>query len=210
MKFLILLLIQISFAFAEPDLIEHKFRPDYWTKGLHLNAGGGMNITHFDSNDRYDEIGYGLNFKTDLGYYFTNRFAIEWSSNVKFNRVNNFLIWDSLFTAGLRYRIKEYYVRAFYGKAPTVVFFNGNPPEGFENSKASRFQYDGPVYGIAIGKMFKTDAGLIWFIETSQTYQRLEEREAIHMDGQVPEVIGREKDSSTVLSVYFMVGILIF
>jgi hypothetical protein len=210
MKFLILFIFFAAFAYAESPHDQNKFSPDQWTSGLHLAAGGGVNITHFDSNDRYDEVGYGLNFKTDLGYYFTHNFAVEWSSNIKFNKVNQLLIWDTLITGGLRYRIKEYYVRGFYGKAPTVVYFNHHPPEEFENSKASRLQFDGPVYGVAWGKMFKKDNGLIWFLESSVTYQRLQEREAIHMDGEVPEVISRENDPSTVLSLYFMIGALIF
>jgi hypothetical protein len=210
MKFLILFIFCISSVLADTPKVEHKFSPDHWTTGLHLNAGGGVNVTHFDSNDRYDEVGYGLNFKTDLGYYFSHSFAIEWSSNIKFNKVNQFLIWDTLITGGIRYRIKDYYVRGFLGKAPTVIYFNHNPPEEFKNTKASRLQFDGPVYGFAFGKMFKRESGLIWFLEMAQTYQKLEEREAIHMDGQVPEVVSREKDPSTVFSVYFMIGALIF
>jgi hypothetical protein len=209
MKYLFLFLILLNFAQAEEE-VEYKFRPDYWSKGFHLIAGGGLNATHFQSDKRFDDIGYGLNFKTDLGYYFTNRFAVEWSSNVKFNRVDHYLIWDTLITGGLRYRIKDYYVRGFYGKAPTVVFFNGDPPDEYEGSKASRLQYDGPVYGLAVGKMYQHKKGYIWFIEGSGTFQRLKEREAIHMDGQTPEVVDREKDKSTVVSAYIMIGLMVF
>lgn len=207
MKYLFLLLLLSSNLFAQE---EHKFRPDYWSKGLHLAAGGGLNLVYYDSNQVYNDIGAGINFKTDLGYYFTNRFAVEWSSNVKFNRVDGYQIWDTLITFGLRYRIKEYYVRGFFGKAPTVIFFDGKNPDDFKDSSASRLQYDGPVYGLAVGKMYKKESGLIWFLEFSSTLQRLEEREAIRMDGQVPEVVGRERDPSSVLSFYAMIGVLIF
>lgn len=207
MKLLLFLMLIVNVARADEP---HVFRPDYWSRGMHLIAGGGLNAVHFTGDNQFDEIGYGVNFKTDLGYYFTNRFAIEWSSNVKFNRIDGYQVWDTLITGGIRYRMKEYYLRAFYGKAPTVIFFNGDPPDEFENSKASRLQFDGPVYGLAFGKMYKRDTGLIWFLEYSMTLQRLEEREAIHMDGQVPEVVGREKDSSTLTSFYVMIGILVF
>ncbi len=205
--FFLLLLLIVSFAHAEDAL---KFRPDYWTKGFHLNAGLGPQATYFDSDRRYNGIGVGTNFKTDLGYFFTNRFAIEWSTNAKFNMLNDFLIWDTLITGGIRYRMKEYFVRAFYGRAPTVVFFNGKVPDEYKGTKASRLQFDGPVYGLGLGKYYKSKKNLIWFLETAGTFQRLREREAIYMKGEVPVVVGSEKDKSTVLSLLFSIGILIF
>lgn len=201
-----ILFLNVAWAANEP----HVFRPDYWSRGLHLAAGGGINAVHFTSDDQFDEIGYGINFKTDLGYYFTHNFAIEWSSNVKFNQVDGYQVWDTLITGGIRYRFNEYYVRGFYGKSPTVIFFNGRVPDEYKGTKASRLQFDGPVYGLAFGKFFKKDNGLIWFLEYSASFQKLEEREAIHMDGQVPEVVGRSKDSSTITTLYLMIGILIF
>ncbi len=210
MNIYILIFLCLNFVHAKNHDDEYKFRPDYWSKGLHLNVGGGLNSTYYDADERFKTVAFGLNFKTDLGYYFTNRFAIEWSSNVKFNRISEYLVWDTLITFGLRYRMKEYYVRPFLGKAPTVVFFNGHPPAEYKGTKASRLQFDGPVYGFAVGKMFERKDGLLWFIETSATLQSLQEREAIHMDGDVPKVISRETDQSTLVSVYFMIGVLIF
>ncbi|MBA2404160.1 MAG: hypothetical protein H0V66_05265 [Bdellovibrionales bacterium] len=210
MKILFLFLILITnFARAEKE-IEYKFRPDYWSKGFHLNAGGGLNVTQFYSDDRFNDIGYGLNFKTDLGYFLTNRFAVEWSSNVKFDRLEKYLIWDTLITFGIRYRIKEFYVRGFYGRAPTVVFLSGRESDEYEDAKASRLQFDGPVYGLAVGKTLQNRNGLIWFIELSGTFQRLKSREAIHMDGEVPEVVAREEDKSSVISLYAMIGVMVF
>lgn len=207
MKVFLLLALLINTAFAE-EL--HKFRPDYWSRGLHLNAGGGINAVHYTSSDQFDEIGGGINFKTDLGYYFTNRFAIEWSSNVKFNTIDGYQVWDTLITGGIRYRIKEYYVRLFYGKSPTVIFFNGDVPEEYKGTKASRLQFDGPVYGYAVGKYYQKDNGLIWFLEGSMTLQQLKDREAIYMDGQVPEVVERGTDRGVITSLYLMIGILVF
>ena len=206
--FFLFLFLLINPAFAKEE--EYKLRPDYWSKGLHLAVGGGVNGTYYDSNERFGNWGYGLNGKTDLGYYFTNRFAIEWSSNVKFNRVTNYLVFDTLITFGLRYRIKDFYVRAFAGKAPTVVFFDGHPPKEYKGTSASRLQYDGPVFGLAVGKMFEEKNGLIWFLETSATFQKLDDRQAIKMNGQTPVVVSREKDSSRLYSLYFMIGVLIF
>jgi hypothetical protein len=208
MKAILIIVILISTAFAHED--EYKFRPDYWSKGLHLIAGGGVNGTYYDSNESYGNYGYGLNGKTDLGYYFTNRFAVEWSSNVKFNKINDYLVWDTLITFGLRYRLKEYYIRGFGGKAPTVIFFQGNPPDEYKNSSASRLQYDGPVYGLAIGKMYEDRNGLIWFLETSATFQELNDRQGIKMNGQTPVVVSRERDASRLYSLYFMIGLLVF
>ena len=205
----LLLLIILSFNFAYADE-PYQFRPDYWSKGLHLTAGGGVNTTYIDSNDRFGNIGYGLNGSTDLSYYLTNRFAVDWSSNVKFNRIQNYLVWDTLITFGVRYRIKEYYIRAFGGRAPTVIFFEGNPPKEYKASNATRLQYDGPVYGFSVGKMMQAKSGLIWFLESSATLQRLKDRQGIKMNGQVPVIVSREKDTSTLVSLYFMVGVLIF
>ena len=208
MKALLIIFVLISTSYAKED--EYKFRPDYWSKGLHLIAGGGVNGTYYDSNESYGNYGYGLNGKTDLGYYFTNRFAVEWSSNVKFNKINEYLVWDTLITFGLRYRIKEYYIRGFGGKAPTVIFFQGNPPNEYKNSSASRLQYDGPVYGLAVGKMYENRNGLVWFLETSATFQELNDRQAIKMNGQTPVVVSRERDASRLYSLYFMIGLLVF
>ncbi len=215
MRILLIILLFLNFAFATEsktnDEIEYKFRPDYWSKGFHLNIGGGLNFTEFNADKHYSGVGYGLNFKTDLGYFFTNRFALEWSSNVKFDRIHEYLVWDTLFTFGVRYRIKEYYVRAFYGKAPTVLFFNHKQPPEYKNTKASRLQFDGPVFGVALGKTFQhKEKGIIWFIEGSGTLQKLLRRDAIHMDGQVPDVISRENDNSTVVSFYLMIGMMVF
>ncbi len=207
MKFIFIFLILISSAHAQ---IEAKFRPDYWSTGLHLFFGGGLNGVHYNSDDNITEIGYGINFKTDLGYYFTNRFAVEWSSNVKFNRVDNYLIWDTLMTFGIRYRMKEYYLRGFVGRAPTVVFFDGHPPEEFDDSRIERAQFNGPVYGLGVGKLFKAEKGYIWFLETALSLQNLKHREGIRMNGEVPEVISTDKDDATVTSLYFMIGVMLF
>ena len=206
--FLLLLLVTMNVAQAAHQL--NKFRPDYWTKGFHLNAGGGLNAAYFDSDKRFTGTGLGLNLKTDLGYYFTNRFAVEWSTNVKFNSLNNYLIWDTLITGGIRYRIKDYYVRGFYGKAPTVIFFNGHAPPEYKHTTATRLQFDGPAFGMAVGKYFRHKKDLVWFLEGAGTFQRLNEREAVHVEKEVPEVVAREKDRSTIMSVYVNIGILIF
>lgn len=208
MKYIIFIFFLIStHALAKEEL---KFMPDSWTKGLHLNVGGGLQGTYFDSDDRYSGLGYGPIFKTDLGYFFNNRLAIEWSSNVKFNLVDEYLVWDTLITGGIRYRVKEYYLRAFYGKAPTVIFLNDSTPAEYKSRDAERLQFDGPVYGMAVGKYYKNDKDIIWFLETSATFQRLEERDTIRMDGEVPMVTNTVKDSSRVVSLYLMIGLLLF
>lgn len=207
MKWLIFFFLLINFAQAESD---YKFRPDYWSKGLHLVAGTGLNAVHYINDDNLNKVGYGVTLKTDLGYYFTNRFALEWSSNVKLNRMDNYFIWDTLMTAGIRYRIKEYFVRGFFGRSPTVVYFGSNVPEEYKSTGASRLQFNGPVGGLAFGKFFRHKEDLIWFLEIANSWQKLKHREAIKMRGEVPDVVESGDDNATVTSLYLTIGVLLF
>lgn len=204
MKWIIFFLLSFH-AFGKSE-----FRPDYWSKGLHLAAGTGLNAVHYIGDNNLNEFGYGVTLKTDLGYYFTNRFALEWSSNVKLNRVDDYFVWDTLMTVGARYRIKEYFVRAFFGRAPTVVYFGDKVPEEYKESGASRLQFNGPVYGLSVGKFYKHKEDLIWFLELANSWQQLKHREAIKMRGEVPEVVESGEDGATVTSLYFTIGVLLF
>lgn len=197
------------------------FDPYHWEPGLHLFAGGGINSSVYsNSEDTYDG-GIGLNLKTDLVYFLNSDWAIEASSSIKFNRVDPILIWDTLFTIGLRttlpsltyYEFGQPYGRIFVGRAPTVVFLNGNmSPSQPENKDISRIQFDGPVAGLAVGSLHETEKGMIWFVELGVSLQSLEQESSIKMDGDVPVVISNNSvtNHTTIYSSYLTFGVMAF
>lgn len=217
MKFLIILLFISVSSFAQ-ETEEYYFKPDKWLKGIHLMAGGGLNGSIYHSEAERQNQGIGLNLKTDLGYYFNDRFAIEASSNVKFNKVSEYLVWDTLLTLGVRYRFEDFpftksksmYMRAFYGIAPTV-FFLDDAPEIYRSTDASRIQYDGPVYGLALGNMYETKKGRVWFMEYGLSYQNLKNVEGIK-DDVAPQVVFKDASGGNIIiySAYLSIGVLVF
>ena len=184
-------------------------RPDYWKEGLHLFGGIGVNGSIYNSQDERQNQGFGVNFKTDLVYMTNHSYALELGSQVKFNRVQEYFIWDTQFTVGLRRRIRNYYGKVFYGRAPTV-FFLDDAPRFYERKKASRVQFDGPVYGVAIGKMYETKGGSIWFIEGNFIYQKLGEGRGVKQDGDVSEVVFRDSSSIRIYGAQVNIGLMIF
>jgi hypothetical protein len=213
--FFLLLLLSSSLAQAE------EFYPYHWTPGLHLFAGGGINTAAYTNQENTFDGGVGLNLKTDLVYFLNESWAIEAGSSIKFNRVEGYLIWDTLFTVGLRttlpsllnYEFGQPYGRIFIGRAPTVIFLNGNEsPTGTNNKDVSRIQFDGPVAGMALGTFHTTDSGLVWFTELGGSVQSLEQESEIKMDGEVPVVISSQSvgEHTTILSFYLTVGVLAF
>lgn len=197
------------------------FDPYHWEPGLHLFAGGGFNTAVYsNSKDTYDG-GLGLNLKTDLVYFLNSDWALEWSSSVKFNRVDEYLVWDTLFTVGVRttlpsftsYEYGQPYGRIFIGRAPTVLFLNGNDvPTDPTKKDVSRIQFDGPVGGLAFGTFHTTEKGLVWFTEFGGSVQSLEQESDIKMDGDVPVVISDKSvsDHTTIYSLYLTIGVLAF
>jgi hypothetical protein len=213
--FFLLLLLSSSLAQAE------EFYPYHWTPGLHLFAGGGINTAAYTNQENTFDGGVGLNLKTDLVYFLNESWAIEAGSSIKFNRVEGYLIWDTLFTVGLRttlpsllnYEFGQPYGRIFIGRAPTVIFLNGNEsPTGTNNKDVSRIQFDGPVAGMALGTFHTTESGVVWFTELGGSVQSLEQESEIKMDGEVPVVISSQSvgEHTTILSFYLTVGVLAF
>lgn len=179
---------------------------------LHLMAGGGANVSSFKAPGSGLIIGEGLNFKTDLGYYFNDQWAVEWGVQVKFNKVSDALIWDTLMTVGPRYQFKSspHYIRAFYGKSPTVLYNNG---EGFvDGGSSDRIQFDGPVWGFTVGKLYKTKKDNLWFIEGSITQQKLKDRIGIENDGDIPVETFRQENARAIeiYSVILTIGWRVF
>lgn len=218
MKKLILILL---LCVSSPALSD-ELTPDMYTPGLHLLAGGGLNSSVYSSQYEHIEGGVGLNLKTDLVYYFDSIWAVDAGSSVKFNRVDGMLLWDTQFTFGVRRNLPEIgfgkledpYVRVFLGRAPTVVFLNGESDVRVQSLKSdvNRVQYDGPVYGLTLGNMARTSKGTIWFSELSLTYQTLDHESEIKMDGEVPTVLyeGPAEPGSKIYTITFSVGVMVF
>jgi len=217
MKNILFLFLLLSSSISLAD----EFYPYHWTPGLHLFAGGGVNTAAYSNQQNTFDGGVGLNLKTDLVYFLNENWAIEAGSSIKFNRVEGYLLWDTLFTVGLRttlpsllnYEFGQPYGRIFIGRAPTVMFLNGNEsPTGTDNKDVSRIQFDGPVAGLAVGTFHTTENGLVWFTELGGSIQSLEQESEIKMEGEVPVVISNKSvsDHTTILSLYLTIGVLAF
>lgn len=212
MKLFALFFLLVSSAFAIEDS-PYYFHPMKWKPGLHLLAGGGLNAATYESGYQGNASGVGINGKTDIGYYFSDNFAVDFGSSVKFNRVEGNLIWDTLLNVGVRYRFEDspWYSRVFIGRAPTVIYPK-SVPEVYRATDPARIQYDGTVYGFSVGKMFVTKKGQVWFLEGSWTYQALEKATGIKNDGETPRTLFKD-DANTravIYSIYATVGLLVF
>lgn len=197
------------------------FETDHWSKGMHLLAGGGFNSALYTSDEDLSDGGVGLNLKTDLLYVLNPQWALEWSASVKFNRMEeNFLLWDTLLTVGVRTQLPKIYpemsgnpyARFFLGRAPTVLFLNGENPREDSNPNTSRIHFDGPVVGLGWGVLKKNEKGQVWFTEIAATAQSLENEEDVMMDGEVPLVLSRSqvKNNGRIYSIAITIGILAF
>lgn len=200
------------------------YSPSDWGSGLHLFAGGGVNSSFYTSKDRDVDGGIGLNLKTDLTYSLNSDWALELSGNVKFNRVDGYLVWDTPLTVGIRTRlpiialwdIGSPYGRVFAGRAPSVLFLNGGeapkPNPNVQDSNISRIHFDGPIGGFGLGTLNKSKTGQIWFVEVSGSVQSLEQEEDVKMEGEIPVVVSSQSvdDHSTIYSVSLTVGVLAF
>ncbi|AFY02063.1 hypothetical protein [Bdellovibrio bacteriovorus] len=197
------------------------FETDNWSDGLHLLAGGGFNSALYTSDDDHSDGGVGVNLKTDLLYVFHPEWAVEWSASVKFNRMeDSFLLWDTLLTMGIRTQLPKIYpemegtpyARLFVGRAPTVLFLNGETPKGVSDPSTSRIHFDGPVVGLGWGILKKNSKGQVWFTEIAATAQTLESEEDVMMDGEVPLVLSRNQvtNNARIYSIAVTFGILAF
>lgn len=207
--FIIFFLLPL-FASAQLFDNEERFLTDDWSEGLHIFVGAGLNSSNYHSNSRRNYLGLGINFKTDVGWYFHHDWAIESSASVKFNKLNGDLIWDTLLTLGLRYRIEEHYLRGFAGAGVLVIVLGEDQPTANNNTK--RLHMDGPAFGLGFGRTKKTETGKIWFIELNGTAQLITHRDEVAVDGQYPIAISSEpvNDNSTIYSLQFTIGGLLF
>ncbi len=219
-KFTLIVVLFLGPAIAHASEPQREFEPATWSEGAHLLAGLGLNSSLFTSDSERRDLGIGAYLKTDLDYFFSSSFAVEFSSGIEFNKVDAFLLWNTQVTLGIRYRIprdplfhtRSSYVRAFFGRSPTVIFLNGNAPPEYAALGIERLHFDGPVGGASIGMFRQTPGNRVWFYEFSFTVQRLEQENAVRMQGEVPIVLiqNNTTDHSTIYGLNFAVGTIFF
>ncbi len=224
------LLLLAALIFAAPARSETRdgevievsdFTSRHWTRGLHLNAGLGVNSTLLKNDYTHEDIGLGLNIHTDVGYYFLNDYALETSVNVMFNRVKTAIIWDTSMTFGLRARLPAYlgpdhsapYLRLAAGRGPSVFFFQGEKPAELEaRTNADRVQVEGDIYSIAYGFFQDARDGTVWYLELQQSTTIYRKIEGINEVNDVPEVVYSEHVSNheSMYSLSLTFGVLLF
>lgn len=215
---LISALLFATTAHARPS--NEEFVPEDWSEGAHLLAGLGASSSLYTSETQRRDQGIGAYLKTDLAYFFNDHFAVEMSSGIEFNKVDAFLVWNTQFTFGFRYRLpfdpffesNSSYVRAFIGRSPTVIFLNGQAPPEYQALSIERIHFDGPVAGASIGRFAQAPGRRVWFYEFTATVQRLEQLNGVRMQGEVPIVLiqANTTDRSTIYALHFAVGTLFF
>lgn len=187
-----------------------EFLTDDWSEGLHIFAGAGMNSSNYHSDERRNYLGLGSNFKTDVGWYFNHDWALESSASVKFNRVDSNLLWDTLLTLGIRYRLEDFYFRGFGGAGVLVIVLGEDQPTTRQDT--ARLHLDGPAIGAGFGKIRRTDKGKVWFTELNGTVQWLKHRDDVIVDGETPIAVSSEavNDNSTIFSLQATIGVMVF
>jgi hypothetical protein len=210
--------LPISESPMQPAEVAGSFAPSKWTDGVHLLTGIGANSSYFATDTGHQTLSLGLNFKADVGWYFSDHLALEAGSAVKFNRSDDYLLWDTLFTLGFRYRFHSSifgtdatFVRVFAGGSPTVIY-PSSPKTPFTTKGATRSQINGPVAGLGTGCFFRTQKGLNWFWELDAAYQQLRYRDAIVDQTDVPTVLQSNEvgGNPTIVSLALNLGLVLF
>lgn len=198
-----------------------KFTPASWAKGIHFMPSAGVNTSIFDSKVNEEDTGWGGVVRMDVGYYFSNDFAMEIGSSISLNRVNGYLMWDNQFNLGIRTRITFLkntdkggapYFRAFLGRGPLVLVFERSTPSEYAAIGATRLQLEGPSYGTGIGFMQLTATNTVWFMELALSVHQFETLEVIKQSEVAPVVISRQSISSrsTFSTLHLMFGMVAF
>lgn len=214
MKNLILLFsIFISTVFSHANEHKNEFSTNSWSQGLHIFAGAGLNTSSFKSTAEDVDFALGFNIKSDVGWYLNDRWAIESSASVKFNKLESDLVWDTLLTMGVRYRTNQRgnYARLFLGTSQTVLYPSGSRPDWGQS--ASRYYFMGEAIGASVGRLYKSKSiNNIWFVEFSITMQAIKSRKGVELDGEAPIVVSDENvsDNSTIHSMYITAGVMLF
>lgn len=182
-------------------------------KGLHLAAGLGVDFSFYKAELLQFEGGAGLNLKTDLIYFWNPNWAIDATSSVKLNRSEDFYLWDTLLTIGLRYHFTELqnpkwhstYIKLFAGIAPTVVSLR-------KPGISDRLQYEGAVGGLTWGIFLPDDDKSHWFFEVTGAVQHLKRRKSLTDINEIPVVTEQRilQDGSLVSSLNIVIGAFVF
>jgi hypothetical protein len=203
-------------------LIDEKpeFLPTYWKRGIHFLPGFGVNTSIFDSKVQDSDTGWGGSIRMDIGYYFTNDFALELSSSVNLNRVDGYLMWDNQFNFGARTRLTflkssdngSPYARIFAGRGPLVVVFEKKKPAEYAATGAQRLQLEGPVFGGALGLMQLSSQNSVWYMELMVSHHKFKSLEVIKSSDVAPVIISQEtiKSRSTFTTLHLIFGIVAF
>jgi hypothetical protein len=197
----------------------YAFSGGQWTQGLHLMAGLGANTAYFEAPGVNKEAGIGLNIETNVSYSFLNDFALELSTNVMFNRVKRLLIWNTLGTVGIRFRLpsdlapsQSYpYMRLAAGRGPTVFIFKGQKPDSLEVG-GDRTQVEGDIVSVAYGFFQNARDGMTWFLEFGATVNSYRKIEAIKDRKDVPEVqySANVSNDSAMYALTLTFGVVVF
>lgn len=200
---------------------------DNWGDGLQLFAGLGVNsVTLFNTNEKQD-LGIGLNIKSELVYAFSPTWAAELGSYVRFNDTQGFLIWDTILSVGVRRTLPKFgseslgqpYARLFLGQGPSAVYIDDvqvskeQQQPNSDYGEFSKLQLYGTVIGVGLGFMKKEKKSKdLWFSEFTLMYQTFYKEEQVRMDADVPVVVGKEKivgDAQTI-NIAWSIGIRMF
>lgn len=190
-----------------------------WLEGLHIDAGMGIQggVYLVEGSTRNYAVGSAI--KTDVGYYFNDRWAWEASGLIKFSRVDELRIWGTELSLGFRYRLPSGwydeqvpYFRFFGGSNINVVYTDGRKLPEFEESY-SRIQFEGPMVGIGLGGMRLTESKRnMWFWEVSVTGNWLTRESGIQNEKDVPVVVSRSAldGRSQLYTIYINLGGRVF
>lgn len=185
--------ILVAAALAGPMVPHAPARAD-WSDRLHLRAGAGMNFSTYSSRFLAEEVGSGLNLKTDLGVAFGERWALDFGSSLKFNLVEDLMLWDTLLTVGVRRHLggdgrAGPFVRVFAGVAPSVLEVRDRAKATTDlGPTVDRLVFDGEVVGVSVGSA----SGLLGggdFLEFTASLQTLRREKSIADEREIPVVV---------------------
>ncbi|HVK62347.1 MAG TPA: hypothetical protein VM432_12390 [Bdellovibrionales bacterium] len=197
-----------------------EFTPDVWTEGLHLFAGGSGNCAILYSDEKSNDVGMGVGLRTDASYFLSNYYALEFGANVAFYRIEDFTLWDTLVTLGLRARLpwSKYskdsapFFRVFGGRSPTVVVFREHVPLKYADNGIQRLQFEGPIAGVGIGLFKRAASGQVWYLELSLSAHFFENQDDIRSDGETPVVVEARSNTEydRLQTLQFALGLVAF
>lgn len=219
--------LNVAFANEPPQIVteeeeEIESKPDYksidWTEGVHLIAGLGLNFSSYTSDTRSETMGFGSNFRSDVGYYLENGLGLELSGSVMFNRVPTGLIWNSAFMLGVRFAVPSIiefenvvpYMRVFAGRTVGVINFDGQAEAPYDT--ANRIQLEGRVFGLGMGHFQRGESGRVWYVElTVERHEHRKLQAIVDVNG-VPTVVGQSSElhQSALYALCLTFGVIAF